>query len=223
MAAWRLGTPPEGACDAERPGRRAYPQGLALTASGDICPVTRTVHPAPPAHRAPLHPGPGRALRPAHRRPRPLSRHRPHPPLRGQIPPKPCIKDISYVGSPEPRNMSLAACISHWPWQRLRVHPDHLVAVERLGVDMADERIVDDLQRAAACWVSLGRTCRLVRWRILATRSWRLRSLAQPTSPKPLWRLLSAGKPSRCAGRPGRTGRCLLQGGLPGTRQVRLA
>ena len=38
MAAWRLGTPPEGACDAERPGRRAYPQGLALTASGDICP-----------------------------------------------------------------------------------------------------------------------------------------------------------------------------------------
>jgi len=38
MAAWRLGTPPEGACDAERPGRRAYPQGLALTASGDIHP-----------------------------------------------------------------------------------------------------------------------------------------------------------------------------------------
>ena len=39
----------------------------ALTASGDIIPGTATAHPARPAHRAPAHPGPRRALRPAHR------------------------------------------------------------------------------------------------------------------------------------------------------------
>jgi len=58
----------------------------------------RPAHPARPAHRAPPHPGPRRALRPAHRNRRPLSRHRPHPQLRGQIPPKPCIKDLPMSG-----------------------------------------------------------------------------------------------------------------------------
>ena len=43
-------------------------------------------------------------------------------------------------------------------WQRLRVHPDHFLAVERLRVDMADERrIVDDLQRAVGLLGQLGK------------------------------------------------------------------
>ena len=58
----------------------------------------RTAHPARPAHRAPAHPGPGRPLRPAHRRRRPLPRHRSRPALRGQIPPKPCINDLPMSG-----------------------------------------------------------------------------------------------------------------------------
>ena len=82
----------------------------ALTISGDIMPrQRRTAHPARPAHRAPAHPGPGRALRPAHRRPRLLSRHRPRPPLRGQIPPKPCIKDLPMSGVLRPAHVPLPA------------------------------------------------------------------------------------------------------------------
>ena len=58
----------------------------------------RTAHPARPAHRTPADPGPGRALRPAHRRPRLLPRHRPRPALRSQIPPEPCINDLPMSG-----------------------------------------------------------------------------------------------------------------------------
>jgi hypothetical protein len=70
----------------------------ALTASGDICPVTANCSSGSTRSPRPAHQGPGRALPPAHRRRRPLSRHRPRPALRGQTPPKPCIKDLPMSG-----------------------------------------------------------------------------------------------------------------------------
>ena len=55
-------------------------------------------HPPRPAHRTPAHPGPGRALRPAHRRRSLLSRHQPRPAIRGQTPLNPCINDLPMSG-----------------------------------------------------------------------------------------------------------------------------
>jgi hypothetical protein len=62
----------------------------ALTSTGDICPsdgqlLIRLDPLTAPRRTQTL----ARALRLAHRRPRLLSRHRPPPALRGQIPPKP--------------------------------------------------------------------------------------------------------------------------------------
>ena len=98
------------ACNAETALARAlhghYPRAddeayalirQALAASGDICPDGELLIRLDPL-TAPRDPGPGRALRPAHRRRRLLSLHRPRPALRGQIPPKPCIKDLPMSG-----------------------------------------------------------------------------------------------------------------------------
>jgi len=83
----------------------------ALAVSGDIQPATANCSSGSTRYRT-RPPRPCRALRPAHRRRRPLSRHQPHPPLPGQTAPKPCIKDLPMSES--------------WAWQpnvrRWRAH-----------------------------------------------------------------------------------------------------
>ena len=64
----------------------------ALATSGDIHPGPgQAAHPARPADRPAAHPCNGRPLRPAQPGRMHLSRHRPHPALRGQAPPRPCM------------------------------------------------------------------------------------------------------------------------------------
>ena len=102
MAAYNAETTP-GPCPGrplrprQRRGLRADPRGTDRLRRH--LPQRRPVaHPARPAHRAPADPGPGRALRPAHRHRGLLPGHRPRPALRGQIPPRSCIKDLTMSG-----------------------------------------------------------------------------------------------------------------------------
>jgi hypothetical protein len=93
MAAYNAETTLARALDGRRRGLRPHPRGPHHLRRH--LPQQRpAAHPARPADRTPPHESPGRALRPAHRHRRLLSRHRPCPALRGQIPPKPCIKDL---------------------------------------------------------------------------------------------------------------------------------